>query len=67
MVQCEVMMRKLAGGNPLECGHSQVLSDHRTRLASAGFEQKPAWCVECEDWRRVIPQEVDTSDNDVLE
>lgn len=65
-------MNKLAGGSLLSCGHYQVLSDHRVKLAAAGLEQKPMWCIECAGWQRVIPAEnhddiVDTSDNDVLQ
>lgn len=60
-------MEKLAGGKALSCGHTQVLSEHRMRLAAAGYEQSPVFCVECGDWSNILPDIVDTSANDVLQ
>jgi len=48
-------MQKLSGGQLLECGHSQVLSEFRQRIALSGLEQRPVWCIECTDWTRVLP------------
>lgn len=67
---------KLAGGDQLECGHYQVVSPYRSRLASEGYEQELVWCVECSDWSRLIPvqtareivqESLDNPDSSVLE
>lgn len=51
------MMKKLAGGSNLRCGHQQVLSYLRRAIAASGQEQTPVWCIECNEWSSAIPQE----------
>lgn len=56
---------KLAGGNILDCGHSQVLGEDRLKLAAAGMEQHPVWCIDCSDWVRVAPDPITSNDIDI--
>lgn len=51
-------LRKLAGGVYLDCGHQQHVSELRIRVASEGKEQKPVWCIECENWSRLAPKNI---------
>lgn len=56
-------MKKLAGGNQLSCEHRQWISPLRARIAAQGLQQRPVWCVECEDWVGVVPEERDPRDD----
>ena len=61
-------MQKLAGGNLLECGHHQVISSFRKAAHDAGYTQRPVWCIECNDWRYLNPNNIiDKLDDSVLE
>lgn len=62
-------MKKLSGGSRLSCGHQQVLSPYRIKLATAGLEQNPVWCLECDDWTNVQPTHVPVNEqeNETLE
>lgn len=46
---------KIAGGNILDCGHQQVVSEQRQRVAATGVEQRPVWCIECNAYQRLAP------------
>lgn len=46
-------IQKLSGGSPLECGHTQVLSEYRQKIAAAGYDQFKVFCIECDDWTKV--------------
>ena len=48
-------MQKLSGGNLLECGHTQVISTFRYAAYRTGRNQRPVWCVECNNWSNILP------------
>jgi hypothetical protein len=48
-------MKKLSGGFVLQCGHRQVVSEHRFTIAKSGQDQHAVWCVECEGWTTLAP------------
>jgi hypothetical protein len=48
-------MQKISGGNPLECSHTQVISAFRYAAYQSGRNQRPVWCVECNDWSNIVP------------
>jgi len=52
-------MEKLSSGSALACGHAQVISEHRTKLSKEGLEQPAVWCVECDGWSRVVPEQTE--------
>jgi hypothetical protein len=68
-------MQKISGGSPLECGHQQVISAFRYSANQMGINQRPVWCVECNDWSNILPaptlvaldEEVDNPGGDVLD
>jgi len=49
----------------LDCGHEQVVSSYRVRVASEGHEQHAVFCVTCSEWARLAPSEpqIQTQDN----
>jgi hypothetical protein len=51
------MIEQTSAQVQLDCGHSQIVSALRVRLANAGHEQKPVYCVQCNDWTRLSPVE----------
>lgn len=52
-------MYKLGGGNTLACGHTQIISQFRFAAYKAGLEQRPVWCVECNNWSQIIPAPIE--------
>lgn len=61
------MIRKLAGGKQLDCGHQQVLPAYRLKLSAAGMEQSPVWCVDCEGWVRFAPNQASVEEAEAEE
>lgn len=57
-------MKKLSGGSELSCGHTQQLSERRLAIANAGQEQHSIYCMDCEDWSRVVPVIVTSQEED---
>jgi hypothetical protein len=39
----------------LECGHTQPLSAFRLAAHYAGYNQRPVWCIECNNWSNMVP------------
>ena len=46
---------EIRDGITLECGHQQIVSEFRVKLATEGREQHRVWCVECNNWSRIEP------------